>query len=178
MRSLVPGTSAPSWAPASTSNWRRTLGVPIVISGFEPVDILEGILMAVRQLEDGRGELENQYRRVVTRRGNESARALVDRVFETSDRNWRGVGEIPASGLRMRDEYRAYDAARIFEVETITTREAEVCISGEILRGWKKPPDCPAFGTACTPAAPLGATMVSDEGACAAYYSYRRRTDV
>jgi hydrogenase expression/formation protein HypD len=152
--------------------------VPIVITGFEPVDLLHGILMAVRQLESGRHVVENQYARVLSRAGNPAARKLIFDAFEISDRKWRGVGSIPKSGYRLRFEYRDHDAERRFEVEDIQTRESEVCISGLILRGVKKPTDCPAFGRDCTPERPLGATMVSAEGACAAYYSYGRHLDL
>jgi hydrogenase expression/formation protein HypD len=148
--------------------------VPIVVTGFEPVDLLQGALMAVRQLEQGRAEVENQYARVLTREGNTAARQLVSRVFEVSDRAWRGIGTIPESGYRLREEFRDYDAERIFHVENIATREPEVCISGQILKGLKKPKQCPAFASQCTPQSPLGATMVSAEGACAAYYNYGR----
>jgi hydrogenase expression/formation protein HypD len=148
--------------------------VPIVITGFEPVDILEGTLMAVRQLEEGRAEVENQYPRVVQREGNRTAVELVSRVFEVGDRKWRGVGEIPASGYHLREEFHAFDAERIFAVRNIATVEPAECISGQVLRGVKKPHQCPAFGTLCTPEHPLGATMVSAEGACAAYYAFGR----
>jgi hydrogenase expression/formation protein HypD len=148
--------------------------VPIVVTGFEPVDLLEGVLLAVRQLEEGRAEVENQYSRTVSEDGNRAARELAAEVFDVVDRKWRGVGTIPKSGYRLSPEYRAHDAERIFEVDTISTEESAVCISGLVLRGLKKPSDCPAFGTACTPQTPLGATMVSGEGACAAYYQYRR----
>jgi hydrogenase expression/formation protein HypD len=149
--------------------------VPIVITGFEPLDLLEGILMAVRQLESGRHEVENQYSRAVTRPGNAEARRMIARVFEPCDRAWRGVGEIPGSGYQLREEFAAFDALRIFDLGKITAREPEICISGLILQGARRPPDCPAFGGQCTPETPLGATMVSSEGACAAYYNYRRR---
>jgi len=149
-------------------------GVPIVITGFEPVDMLEGLLFAIRQLEEGRAEVENAYGRAVRRDGNPASRALIDEVFEVCDRKWRGVGMIPLSGLRLAPLYSAYDAERRFQVGTIETQEPAVCISGDILRGVKKPRDCPAFGAACTPMSPLGATMVSAEGACAAYYAYGR----
>lgn len=148
--------------------------VPIVITGFEPIDILQGILMAVRQLEQGRAELENAYGRAVRREGNPQAREIIDRVFRVCDRSWRGIGNIPQSGYALTQEFGDYDAARIFEVESICSVEPAICISGEILQGLKKPVDCPAFGTQCTPENPLGATMVSAEGACAAYYSYGR----
>jgi hydrogenase expression/formation protein HypD len=148
--------------------------VPIVITGFEPLDILEGVLMTVRQLEFGKSEVENQYPRVVKREGNLVAQDLINSVFEIGDRKWRGVGSIPKSGYKLRYEFRDHDAERIFEVEGIDTKEPDICISGLVLRGVKKPHDCPAFGKQCTPEHPLGATMVSAEGACAAYYSYGR----
>jgi hydrogenase expression/formation protein HypD len=148
--------------------------VPIVITGFEPLDILEGVLMTVRQLEAGAADVQNEYPRVVKREGNRVAQDLVNSVFEVCDRKWRGVGLIPKSGYRLRPEFREYDAERLFNVEEINTEESSVCISGLVLKGVKKPHDCPAFGTACTPLHPLGATMVSAEGACAAYYAYGR----
>jgi hydrogenase expression/formation protein HypD len=148
--------------------------VPIVITGFEPLDILQGVLMTVQQLEQGKWDVENQYPRVVKREGNLMAQDLVNQVFEIGDRKWRGVGSIPKSGYKLRYEFRDHDAERIFEVEEIDTKEPEICISGLVLRGVKKPHDCPAFGTLCTPEHPLGATMVSAEGACAAYYAYGR----
>jgi hydrogenase expression/formation protein HypD len=148
--------------------------VPIVITGFEPLDILQGVLMTVRQLESGSAEVENEYPRVVKREGNRVAQNLVNSVFEVCDRKWRGVGSIPKSGYRLRSEFREHDAERLFEVTEIDTPEPSVCISGMVLRGVKKPHDCPAFGKECTPHHPLGATMVSAEGACAAYYAYGR----
>jgi hydrogenase expression/formation protein HypD len=151
--------------------------VPIVITGFEPLDILEGVLMTVCQLEAGKWEVENQYPRVVKREGNLIAQDLVNKVFEIGDRKWRGVGSIPKSGYKLRYELRDHDAERIFEVEEIDTQEPAICISGLVLRGVKKPHDCPAFGGACTPEHPLGATMVSAEGACAAYYTYGRHLE-
>ncbi|HEY2744445.1 MAG TPA: hydrogenase formation protein HypD [Polyangia bacterium] len=149
--------------------------VPIVVAGFEPVDLLHGILRCVEQLEAGRATVENAYSRTVTRDGNPAARAIIDEVFEIADRKWRGVGSIPKSGYRMRAELRAFDAERIFDVGAVDTREPARCISGLILRGLKKPCDCDAFGKDCTPQTPLGATMVSAEGACAAYFQYGRR---
>jgi hydrogenase expression/formation protein HypD len=149
--------------------------VPIVVTGFEPVDLLEGILRAVRQLERGAGHVENQYGRVVSERGNSAARACVDRVFEVVDKKWRGVGVIPKSGHRIRYEYRHLDAERRFSVSGIQADEPKECISGQVLRGLRLPTDCPAFGTRCTPESPLGATMVSAEGACAAYHAYGRQ---
>jgi hydrogenase expression/formation protein HypD len=151
--------------------------VPIVITGFEPIDLLEGILMVVAQLERGTATVENQYVRAVSSEGNVPARDLIFEVFEVSDRKWRGVGSIPKSGYKLRYEYRDHDAERIFEVDEIVTRESSACISGLVLRGLKKPCDCPAFGKECTPQRPLGATMVSAEGACAAYYQYGRYLD-
>jgi hydrogenase expression/formation protein HypD len=150
--------------------------VPIVVSGFEPIDLLQGILLAVRQLEAGRAVVENPYARTVGRDGNAPARALLREVFEIVDRKWRGVGTIPKSGFRLRHEFRAHDAERKFAVDDITTCESPLCVSGLILRGLKRPSDCPAFGRECTPETPLGATMVSSEGACAAYFQYGRRS--
>jgi hydrogenase expression/formation protein HypD len=148
--------------------------VPIVITGFEPVDMLEGILRTVRQLESGAAFVENQYSRVVQRKGNPASMKLISEVFQICDRKWRGIGTIPMSGYQVSPDYIDFDAERIFEVEAIRTEESSVCISGEILKGMKKPHDCPAFGKSCTPQSPLGATMVSSEGACAAYYAYGR----
>lgn len=151
--------------------------VPIVVTGFEPLDLLEGVLRTVEQLETGRAVVENQYGRAVRPEGNAQSRELIAEVFEVCDRKWRGVGLIRASGYRLRDEYRAHDAERRFAVADIQTQESAVCISGEILRGLKKPCDCPAFGKACTPQNPLGATMVSSEGSCAAYHAYGRHLE-
>lgn len=149
-------------------------GVPIVVTGFEPLDLLHGIVMCVRQLEVGRGEVEIQYTRSVRAEGNAAARALIERVFAVTDRRWRGIGEIPASGLALRPPFDAHDAEARFGVGAIEAREDPDCISGLVLQGRAKPPECAAFGTRCTPEQPLGATMVSAEGACAAYYRYRR----
>ena len=151
--------------------------MPIVITGFEPVNLLEGVLRTVRQLESGRAEVENAYARAVRREGNPESRRLIDEVFEVCDRKWRGIGLIPESGFRLGEAYRDHDAERIFAVDDIETQESPVCISGQILKGLKKPPDCPAFGKKCTPQTPLGATMVSSEGSCAAYYAYGRHLD-
>jgi hydrogenase expression/formation protein HypD len=148
--------------------------VPIVITGFEPLDLLEGIYLALEQLESGRHELQNQYSRAVQAAGNARSQALLEQVFEVCDRKWRGIGLLPKSGLRLRHEYRAHDALHVFEVDDIATREPAECISGQVLRGLKKPAECSAFGTRCTPENPLGATMVSSEGACAAYLAYRQ----
>jgi hydrogenase expression/formation protein HypD len=148
--------------------------VPIVVTGFEPLDILQGVFMCVRQLEDDRAEVENQYTRSVRRQGNRPAQEMVSRVFSVVSRKWRGVGEIPQSGLGLSEEFAAYDAASRFGVAGYHADEDSECMSGSVLRGVTKPRDCPAFGTRCTPEHPLGATMVSNEGACAAYYRYRR----
>lgn len=150
---------------------------PMVITGFEPVDLLEGVYWAVRQLEAGRAVLENQYARTVTAAGNLPAREIIDQVFETVDRKWRGVGSIPKSGYRIRHEYRDHDAEARFLATPMVTCESPECISGLVLRGIKKPHECPAFASRCTPDSPLGATMVSGEGACAAYYQYGRHLD-
>jgi hydrogenase expression/formation protein HypD len=148
--------------------------VPIVVTGFEPVDLMRGVLSAVLQLERGEHAVENTYARNVGRDGNPGARAALAEVFDVVDRNWRGIGTIPKSGYRISDRYRAHDADHVFDVGAITTREPDACISGLVLRGVKKPSQCDAFGRACTPASPLGATMVSAEGACAAYFQHRR----
>ncbi len=148
--------------------------VPIVVTGFEPIDILEGMLMTIRQLEEGRHEVENQYVRSVRREGNQPAQELVSRVFELVDRKWRGIGEIPRSGLGLREEFAEFDAERRFALEDIRTEEPTACRAGEVLRGLLKPFECAAFGKECTPEHPLGAPMVSSEGACAAYYNYGR----
>lgn len=148
--------------------------VPIVVTGFEPLDILQGIYMCVKQLEEGRAEVENQYTRVVQRAGNAPAQDLIREIFEVVPRKWRGLGEIPQSGLGLRAAYASFDAAARFDLAAYHAEESAVCISGQVLRGVKKPHECPAFGTLCTPDQPLGAPMVSTEGACAAYYRYRR----
>jgi hydrogenase expression/formation protein HypD len=152
----------------------RRYGVPIVVTGFEPVDILEGIWMAIRQLEEGRSEVENQYARSVRRDGNRSARDIVSRVFQLVDRQWRGIGEIPMSGLGLRDEFAAWDAEQKFDLQGIRATEPAECRAGDVLRGRIKPIECAEFGTTCTPENPLGAPMVSSEGACAAYWAYAR----
>lgn len=152
----------------------RRHAVPIVVTGFEPLDILQGVKMCVDQLEEGRAEVENQYSRNVRRQGNAQAVDLIQRVFEVVPRKWRGIGPIPASGLGLRAEYAAHDAERRFGLADASVDEPAECISGQIMRGAKKPGDCAAFGTLCTPEKPLGAPMVSSEGACAAYYRYRR----
>lgn len=152
--------------------------VPIVVTGFEPVDILQGVYMVVKQLEEGRADVENAYSRAVNRIGNRDAQELIGEVFEVIPRKWRGIGEIPYSGLGLRKEFIDYDAERRFGVVHLTAEEATECISGLIMQGEKKPHECPAFGSRCTPESPLGATMVSSEGACAAYYRYRRFEEV
>jgi len=148
--------------------------VPFVVSGFEPLDLLEGIRMLLAQLEEGRAEVENQYVRSVTREGNEAARLRMSEVFEVADRKWRGIGEIRQSGFRLRREYAAFDAEKVFGVSETYAEELPECIAALVLQGIRKPVDCPVFGTRCTPEKPMGAPMVSSEGACAAYYRYRR----
>ncbi|MCP5096922.1 MAG: hydrogenase formation protein HypD [Chloroflexi bacterium] len=152
----------------------KEFNVPMVITGFEPLDIVKGILMLVRQLEDGRSEVENAYKRAVTFDGNKPAQAVINDVFMTCDRKWRGIGLIPESGWRLRPEFAAFDAEKRFDVGEINPEEPSICIAGDILQGITKPDQCPAFGKECTPEHPLGATMVSSEGACAAYYRYKR----
>ncbi len=152
----------------------REYHVPFVVGGFEPVDILEAIRLLVVQLEEGRAEVENSYSRTVLNGGNRAAQDAVERVFEVTDRKWRGVGEIGSSGLRLQEKYEAFDAERLFGLQNVLAEEPSECISAEVLLGHKKPTDCPAFGTRCTPEQPLGAPMVSTEGACAAYHQYRR----
>lgn len=148
--------------------------IPVVVTGFEPLDLLHGLQMALTALEEGRHGVENQYTRSVTRDGNLPAQKILAEVFEVCDRPWRGIGVIPKSGYRLREEYAAFDASRRFDVEGITAEEPKVCIAGAILQGLKKPGECPAFGRECTPEHPLGAPMVSSEGACSAYYQYHR----
>ncbi len=148
--------------------------VPIVVTGFEPLDILQGVLLCVQQLESGRAEVQNQYARSVRREGNRPAQELIRRVFCVVPRKWRGLGEIPQSGLGLRPEFAAFDAERKFEAAQHRVEEPAECISGLVLQGLKKPYECPMFANRCTPEHPLGATMVSSEGACAAYYRYRR----
>jgi len=152
----------------------RDFNVPIVVGGFEPVDLLEAVLMLVKQLERGEARVENQYVRSVTYKGNERAQEVVREVFEIADQKWRGIGLIPKSGLRLSDDYADYDANRIFDLDLISADEPAECISAKVLQGLRKPTDCPAFAIRCTPENPLGAPMVSSEGACAAYYHYRR----
>jgi len=161
--------------PAITQQYH----IPIVVTGFEPLDLVDGILMTIRQLEEGRAEVENAYTRVVTEKGNIPAQEMIRTVFEPCDRSWRGIGEIPMSGLGLRKEFAEFNAENRFNVGDIQTRESDICIAGQILQGIKKPPECPAFGTLCNQDHPLGATMVSSEGACAAYLRYgRARTGI
>lgn len=148
--------------------------VPIVVGGFEPVDLLQAILALVTMLEAGRAEFANEYTRSVSYRGNLEAQRILGEVFEVADQSWRGLGEIPQSGLRLREKFAAWDADKVFDMHVPRSEAPSACISAEILKGLKKPTDCSAFGTACTPESPLGAPMVSSEGACSAYYQYRR----
>lgn len=153
----------------------QTFNVPIVVAGFEPIDILESILLCITQLESGRHEVINQYKRVVESRGNVAAQKLLEEVFEVCDREWRGLGWIKNSGLSLGKNYKDFDADSHFEsTKVVETSESAECISGQILRGTRKPTDCPAFGTRCTPEKPMGATMVSTEGTCANYYKFKR----
>jgi len=151
--------------------------VPIVVTGFEPVDIMQGVLMCVRQLEEGRAEVENAYTRSVSPRGNRPAQDLIRVVFMVTTRRWRGLGEIPWSGLALRSRYARFDAERRFGSAPARAEEPSECIGGLIMQGAKKPMDCPAFGTRCTPEHPIGAPMVSSEGACAAYHHHRQLGD-
>jgi hydrogenase expression/formation protein HypD len=153
----------------------RDFGVPIVVGGFEPLDILQAVLMLVKQLEAGEAKLQNQYVRSVSFHGNLPAQQVMAEVFEVADQKWRGIGVIPKSGLRLREEFAALDATRVFGLGSISVDEPAECISAQVLLGLKKPTACSAFGVRCTPEYPLGAPMVSSEGACAAYYRYRRQ---
>ena len=174
---LGPGHVCTVMGTSEYESLARRHHVPIVITGFEPLDLLEGVLRTVRQLEEGRAEVENAYARAVRPEGNPASRCLIEDVFEVCDRKWRGVGLVPASGYRLRDEFRDHDAEKRFELQGIETQESTICISGQVLKGLKKPHDCPAFGHQCTPQNPLGATMVSSEGACAAYHAYGRHLE-
>jgi hydrogenase expression/formation protein HypD len=149
-------------------------GIPIVVTGFEPLDLLRGVHAAVLQLERGEARVENRYERVASEDGNPDARRLVERIFAVCDRTWRGLGEIPSSGLALADAYAAFDAERVFDLGHLSAQEPDECRSGLVLQGRLRPPECPHFGTRCTPERPLGATMVSSEGACAAYFHYGR----
>ena len=177
----VQGFIAPGHVCTVMGYWQyetlcRDVHVPIVVGGFEPADLLEAVDMLVAQLEEGRAVVENQYVRSVRYEGNVVAQRIVEQVLEVCDRKWRGIGVIPQSGLRLREEFAAYDAERIFGVGEMTAEEPAECISAEVLQGLKRPTDCPVFGVACTPENPMGAPMVSAEGACAAYYRYRRHS--
>jgi len=179
--SLVQGFLAAGHVCAIMGYWEyepiaEKYRTPMVITGFEPLDLLQGIYMTVAMLEEGRWGVENQYVRAVNRAGNLPAQKLLGQVFQVTDRAWRGIGVIPASGYNLRPEYAAFDAEARFEVGGITAQESDICIAGEIMQGLKKPNDCPVFGTLCTPDRPIGAPMVSSEGACAAYYQYGRVT--
>jgi hydrogenase expression/formation protein HypD len=149
---------------------------PIVVTGFEPLDILQGILLCVRQLEAGKAEVENQYIRVVTEPGNKAAQELLKEVFQIASQKWRGIGSIAHSGFALRQAYADFDALNRFDLDISTVEESDICISGLVLQGERKPGDCPEFAKACGPDSPLGATMVSEEGACSAYYRYRRHS--
>ncbi len=151
-----------------------TYNVPIIVTGFEPIDILQGIFLAVKQLEGNLCFVENQYRRAVRREGNKAAIELIHTVFEVCDRKWRGIGEIPLSGYKLRSEFADYDAEAVFDVRGVEARESSECMAGTVLQGLKKPYECPAFGLKCIPEHPLGAPMVSSEGACSAYFRYAR----
>ncbi|MBG0787416.1 MAG: hydrogenase formation protein HypD [Anaerolineaceae bacterium] len=148
---------------------------PMAVTGFEPLDLVEGILQTVKMLEESRVAVENAYSRVVTYEGNKIAQAMLAKVFKPVDRNWRGIGTIPLSGYGLQEAYQQFDAAQRFDTGSIQTEESKICIAGQVLQGIKKPSECPAFGTLCTPQTPLGAPMVSSEGACAAYYRYGRK---
>jgi len=148
--------------------------IPIVVTGFEPLDILQGIYMVVKQLEEGRAEVENQYTRMVKEAGNASAQQIINQVFEVNDQMWRGIGTIPESGLRLKPAYHRYDANLKFSIDIVQASENAECIAGSIMKGIKKPHDCVHFGKKCTPQNPLGAPMVSSEGACAAYYNFSK----
>ena len=171
---IAPGHVCTVMGCAEYETLVRDFSVPIVVGGFEPIDILQSILMLVKQLETGEARLENQYVRSVSFDGNREAQRIVAEVFEIADQKWRGIGTIPQSGLRLRNEFADFDARNAFDLTTISVEEAPECISAQVLQGLKKPTDCPAFGMRCTPENPLGAPMVSSEGACAAYYRYRR----
>ncbi|MCU0922979.1 MAG: hydrogenase formation protein HypD [Burkholderiaceae bacterium] len=177
--SLVQGFLAAGHVCAVMGYWEyepiaERYRTPIVVTGFEPLDLLHGIYMTLRMLEEGRWGVANQYARAVTRDGNIPAQRLLSQVFEVADRPWRGIGLIPQSGYRLRSEFAAFDAELRFEVGGVTAQESPLCIAGQIMQGLKKPHHCTAFGTLCTPEHPLGAPMVSSEGACAAYYQFAR----
>ena len=152
----------------------KSYQTPIVVTGFDPLDLAIGILMSVRRLEQGRFEVENAYSRYVTREGNKTAQGMINQVFEPVDRQWRGIGMIPLSGFGLKETYKYFDAGTRFDIQLAQLQESPLCIAGSVLRGISKPTDCPAFGTLCTPTNPLGAPMVSAEGACSAYYRYHK----
>jgi hydrogenase expression/formation protein HypD len=158
----------------SSASIARRFSIPIVVTGFEPVDLLQGLYLCIRQLEEGRAEVENQYLRTVQRNGNRHAQDVLGRVYAVQSQRWRGIGEIAHSGFGLAPAYARYDALQRFPDIAVSPEGCSECISGEVLRGLKKPEECPAFGSRCTPEHPLGATMVSSEGACAAYFRYRR----
>ena len=171
---LAPGHVCTVMGTAEYARLAERFGVPIVVTGFEPTDILRGILACVRQLEAGEASVENAYARVVLREGNRVARAVMEEVFEVADRPWRGIGILPRSGLVLRKAFAAFDAERVYGVESLTAQEPAECQAGLVLQGRLEPTGCAAFGVRCTPERPLGAPMVSSEGACAAYFQYRR----
>ena len=171
---IAPGHVCTIMGLAEYEELGRDYGVPFVVSGFEPLDLLMGLDRLVEILESGDAATENRYSRSVKAEGNPAARRVMEEVFEVADMTWRGIGPIPRSGLRLREAYRAFDAEERFQVQGVTATEHEVCIAGAVLQGKAKPADCPAFGRPCTPENPLGAPMVSSEGACAAWYAYRR----
>ncbi len=171
---LGPGHVCTVMGTGEYESLARRFEVPIAITGFEPLDLLHGLLTVVRRLERGEVAVDNAYARAARIGGNERSKQLMEEVFEVCDRKWRGIGSLPKSGYRLSWEYRAHDAERLFDVADVDAEEPAVCISGQVLRGLKKPDQCPAFGRECTPESPLGATMVSNEGACAAYYQYGR----
>jgi hydrogenase expression/formation protein HypD len=171
---IAPGHVCTVMGYRQYEEFAREFHRPVVVGGFEPADLLEAIRMLVEQLEAGEARIENQYARSVTATGNLPAQQMMQQVFEVTDRKWRGIGVIPQSGLRLRSEFAAYDAENLFDTGEIAAEESGDCISAEILQGHKRPTDCPAFGSLCSPEKPMGAPMVSSEGACAAYYHYRR----
>lgn len=152
----------------------KKYNVPIVVTGFEPLDILQGIYQTVLQLEAGMAQVQNQYSRVVTKEGNVAAKKILADVFETTNRKWRGLGTIPQSGFKLKEKYSDFDAEKIYKLDQVEVEESDLCIAGQILQGIKKPFECSAFSNACTPEHPIGAPMVSSEGACAAYFHYRK----
>ena len=175
---IAPGHVCAIMGSSGYEELSRRYSRPFVIAGFEPLDLLQGLMMLVEMLESGENGVGNQYTRSVREDGNHNARRVMEEVFEVADMNWRGIGRIPGSGLRLRPEYAAFDAETRFDVGHLEVDEPEQCIAGEVLQGRKKPTDCPAFGRECTPDNPLGAPMVSTEGACSAYYAFRRHEGV